>query len=90
METIPFQKSESPDKRTEKKVERKNIEKGRFKVSIEKDEYVLPSLKKDDESTYDTKNELEEINKQKVEIENKLKEMNDKNLQRLLHMSPST
>ena len=47
------------------------------------------SLKKDDESTYDTKNELEEINKQKVEIENKLKEMNDKNLQRLLHMSPS-
>ena len=91
METIPLQKSSESLKKVnvEEKVPLKNIEKGRFKISIEKDDPVVKKFKKDDESTYDTKNELEEINKQKVEIENKLKEMNDKNLQRLLHMSPS-
>ena len=91
METIPLQKSADTLKKfnVEEKVPLKNIEKGRFKISIEKDDPVVKNFKKDDESTYDTKNELEEINKQKVEIENKLKEMNDKNLQRLLHMSPS-
>ena len=43
----------------------------------------------DDDLSCDTKHELEAINKQKTEIEMKLKEMNEKNLQRLLYISPS-
>ena len=42
------------------------------------------SLKSDE-----MKDELDEINKKKEEIDAKLKELNDNNLKRLLHMSPS-
>jgi hypothetical protein len=42
------------------------------------------SLKSDE-----MKDELEEINKKKEEIDAKLKELNDNNLKRLLHISPS-
>ena len=49
----------------------------------------LKSAAMQDDLTHDTKNELEAINKQKTEIELKLQQMNEKNLQRLLYMSPS-